>query len=95
MLPFFRDVADHLRRVAEDFERLGDELSHSPHSKPYEAVLKLAVERVPAARAASITTVEHDRFVTAAATSRPTTAGPSTAAGWLRSWACAACCPTG
>jgi hypothetical protein len=62
------DVADHLRRVAEDFERLGDELSHSPHSNPYEAVLKLAVERVQAARAASITTVEHDRFVTAAAT---------------------------
>ena len=44
------------------------QLSSSPHSNPYEAVLKLAVERVPAARAASMTTVEHDRFVTAAAT---------------------------
>ncbi len=62
------DVANHLRRVAEDFERLGGELSHSPHANPYEAVVKLAVERVPAARAASMTTVEHDRFVTAAAT---------------------------
>ena len=62
------DVADHLRRVAEDFEQLGDELSHSPHPDRYEAVLKLAVERVPATRAASITTLEHGRFVTAAAT---------------------------
>ena len=51
------DVADHLRRVAEDFEQLGDELSHSPHPDRYEAVLKLAVERVPATRAASITTL--------------------------------------
>lgn len=61
-------VADHLRRVAEDFVRLGDELAHSPHPNPYDAVLRLTVERVPAARAASITTLEHDRFVTAAAT---------------------------
>ena len=62
------DVAAHLRRVAEDFERLGDELSRSPQSNPFEAVLKLAVERIPAARAASITTFTHERFVTAAAT---------------------------
>ena len=62
------EVADHLRRVAEDFERLGDELSRSPRPDPFAAVTRLAVERVPAARAASITTLKHNRFVTAAAT---------------------------
>lgn len=62
------DVADHLRRVAEDSERLGEELAHSPVSSRYEAVLELAVQRVPSARTASITTVEHGRFVTVAAT---------------------------
>jgi hypothetical protein len=62
------EVADHLRRVAEDFERLGDELSRSPQPNPFAAVTRLAVERVPAARAASITTLKHNRFVTAAAT---------------------------
>jgi len=62
------DVADHLRRVAEDFERLGDELSRSSLPSPFEAVTRVAVERVPAARAASITTLKHDRFVTAAYT---------------------------
>jgi hypothetical protein len=62
------DVADHLRGVAEDFERLGHELAHSPARNRYEAVCRLAVERVPAARSASITTFEHDHFTTAAAT---------------------------
>ncbi len=62
------EVADHLRRVAEDFERLGDELSRSPQPNSFAAVTRLAVERVPAARAASITTLKHNRFVTAAAT---------------------------
>lgn len=64
-----RHGADHLRRVAEDFERLGEQLSRSPQTDPFDAVTKLAVERVPAARAASITTLKHDQFVTAAATS--------------------------
>ncbi len=62
------DVADHLHRVAEDFERLGDQISRSPQPDAFGAVTKLAVERVPAARAASITVVKHDRFVTAAST---------------------------
>ena len=60
--------ADHLRQVAEDFERLGRQLSGSGQVDPFEAVTRLALERVPAARAASITTVRHDRFTTAAST---------------------------
>jgi len=62
------DVAAHLRHVAEDYERLGDQLSRSGQSNPFEAVTRLAVERIPSARAASITTLKHNHFVTAAAT---------------------------
>ena len=62
------NVPDHLRRVAEDFERLGEQLSRASQVNPFEAVTGLALERIPHARAASITTVKHRRFVTAAAT---------------------------
>ena len=62
------DVAGHLRRVAEDYQRLGDQLSQSTGSNPFEAVTSLAVQRVGSAKAASITTLERNRFVTAAAT---------------------------
>jgi hypothetical protein len=61
-------VADHLIRVAEDFERMGEELSRSARSNPFTAVVELAAERVPVAACVSITTLKHDRFVTAAAT---------------------------
>lgn len=61
-----RPATRYLRRVAEDFEQLGEELSTSHNPNPFEAVTRLAAERVPAARAASITTLRHDRFVTAA-----------------------------
>lgn len=58
--------ADHLRQVAEDFERLGRQLSSSREVDPFEAVARLAAERVRTARVASITTLQHGRFVTAA-----------------------------
>jgi len=62
------DVPDHLRQVAEDYERLGYQIARSTERNAFEAVTQLAVERVPSARAASITTISHDRFTTAAAT---------------------------
>jgi hypothetical protein len=52
--------------VAEDFERLGEELTSSRDTNPFEAVTRLAAERVPAARVVSITTLRHGDFVTAA-----------------------------
>jgi hypothetical protein len=61
-------VPGHLRRVAEDFDRLGKQLLRSSQANPFEAVTRLAVERVPHATAASITTMDHGRFVTSAAT---------------------------
>lgn len=61
-------VPDYLRRVAEDFDRLGQQIATSGQANAFDAVVHLAVERVPKARAASITTVKHDRFVTAATT---------------------------
>ena len=57
--------ADHLRHVAEDFERLGEQLSASREANPFEAVTRLAVQRVPSARVASVTTLRNDHFVTA------------------------------
>ncbi|MBC9824139.1 GAF and ANTAR domain-containing protein [Terrabacter sp. MAHUQ-38] len=62
------DVAGHLRHVAEDFERLGEQLSSSPQPNPFYAVTRLAVERVRAAAGASVTTLKQGRFVTAGAT---------------------------
>jgi len=61
-------VPEYLRAVAEDFERLGRQLEGTDAANAFGAVTQLAVERVPKARAASITTLSHDRFVTAAAT---------------------------
>lgn len=60
--------ADDLRQVAEDFERLGRQLSTAPRDNPFEAVARLAADRLPSARVASITTLQHDRFTTAACT---------------------------
>jgi hypothetical protein len=60
-------VPEHLREVAEDYERLGEQIARSTERNAFEAVTQLAVERVPSARAASITTVSHGRFTTAAA----------------------------
>ncbi|TQM61975.1 GAF and ANTAR domain-containing protein [Humibacillus xanthopallidus] len=65
--PSSASVPGHLRRVAEAFERLGRQL-HASGSNPFDAVTELALERVPHAAAASITTVVHGRFVTASAT---------------------------
>jgi hypothetical protein len=58
----------HLRRVADDYERLGQQLLHAPEANPFDAVTRLALDRVPHAATASITTLERDRFVTSAAT---------------------------
>lgn len=66
--PTDSDVPAYLRGVAEDFERMGQEIASSTRDSVFEAVTSLAVERVPSARACSITTISHDRFVTAAAT---------------------------
>ncbi|KRF41983.1 hypothetical protein ASH01_18080 [Terrabacter sp. Soil811] len=60
-------VPDYLRGVAEDFDRLGRALGRADARNAFGAVTRLAVERVPRARAASITTLSHNRFVTAAA----------------------------
>jgi hypothetical protein len=58
----------YLRGVADDFARMGQEIAASPRDSAFEAVTSLALERVPSARTASITTMRGDRFVTAAAT---------------------------
>ncbi|MEW1952962.1 hypothetical protein [Terrabacter sp. NPDC080008] len=63
-----RRVAEDLRRVAQDFQRLGNELSTSANPNPFQTVATLALERMPTAYAASITTHSHGRFMTAAAT---------------------------
>ncbi len=62
------DLPEHLRQVAEDYERLSQQLMTSHADNPFEAVTRLAVQRVPVARAASITTVRNNEFVTTAAT---------------------------
>ncbi|TQM57928.1 GAF and ANTAR domain-containing protein [Humibacillus xanthopallidus] len=61
-------IPGHLRRVAVDYQRLGQQLLHSSEANPFDAVTQLAVDRIPHAAAASITTLKHDRFVTSAAT---------------------------
>ncbi|WP_256796384.1 GAF and ANTAR domain-containing protein [Terrabacter sp. Ter38] len=58
----------HLREVAVDYQKLAEQLARSDDSNPFVAVARLAFVRVPGADAASITTLRHDRFVTAAAT---------------------------
>ncbi|GAB3878881.1 GAF and ANTAR domain-containing protein [Terrabacter terrigena] len=62
------ELTEHLSRVAQDFQSLGQQLSRSTQSNAFEAVTRLAAERIPAARTVSITTYKHDRFMTAAAT---------------------------
>jgi hypothetical protein len=63
-----QSTSARLRRVAEDYQRLAEELSRSESTNPFGAVIRLAIARVPKANAASITTIRHGRFVTAAAT---------------------------
>lgn len=62
------DLTEHLRQVAHDFQELGEAMSQTAEPTAFEAVTRLAVERVPTARAASITILEHGRFKTVAAT---------------------------
>lgn len=57
-----------LREVAEAFGRLGTELESAGPTATLDAVARMAVDRVPGARCASITSYEHGRFRTVAAT---------------------------
>ena len=119
-------VADHLGVIADAFTEIGERVREATVGSAFQAVVDVAVHRIPGAAAASMTTVNHVRFQTVAstspiarqadeiqyelgtgpcidaistgrptdpATSRPTTAGPSTAAE-SRPWAFAACCHT-
>lgn len=62
------EVAAYLRGIAQDFQRLEQEVARSVQPTPFDALTRLAVERVPSARAASITILRGDRFETTAAT---------------------------
>lgn len=59
---------DALRDVAEAFATLGAELGSTGADDTLDALARAAVERVPGAKWASITSYEHDRFHTVAAT---------------------------
>ncbi|KRF48728.1 hypothetical protein ASH01_03370 [Terrabacter sp. Soil811] len=59
---------DALRNVAETFAKLGVDLGSMSPDDTLDALAQAAVERVPGARWASITSYEHDRFRTVAAT---------------------------
>jgi len=59
---------DALREVAETFAELGAELGSMGPVDTLDALARAAVERVPGARWASVTSYEHDRFRTVAAT---------------------------
>lgn len=59
---------DELRDVAESFAQLGVELESLGPAATLDAVARMAVERVPGATCASITSFDHGRFRTVAAT---------------------------
>ena len=59
---------DALRDVAETFATLGSALGSMGPDDTLDALARAAVERVPGARWASVTSYEHDRFRTVAAT---------------------------
>ncbi len=63
-----RSQDDDLRVVAETFSRLGSELDSMRPGDTLAAVARAAVERVPGARWASVTSLDHDHFHTVAAT---------------------------
>jgi hypothetical protein len=63
-----QQAEDELRVVAESFGQLGAELESMAPADALDAVARMAVDRVPGAVCASITTYEHGRFRTVAAT---------------------------
>ncbi|GAA2467193.1 GAF and ANTAR domain-containing protein [Terrabacter carboxydivorans] len=63
-----RQADDELREIAESFAQLGSELESNGPEATLDAVARMAVERVPGARCASITSYEHGRFRTVAST---------------------------
>jgi hypothetical protein len=54
--------------VAKMFDELGEQIRANDSTSAFDAVTEVAVTQVPGARAASITTFEHGRFTTVAAT---------------------------
>jgi hypothetical protein len=73
--PEGRDVS--LRTVVEMFADLGERMRSSDHKTTFEAIAHIAVERVPVAEAASITTLRNGRFQTVASTDERATMGDS------------------
>ena len=63
-----QQAQDELRVVAESFGQLGAELESMGPADTLDAVVRMAVDRVPGALCASITSYEHGRFRTVAAT---------------------------
>ena len=63
-----QQAEDELRVVAESFGQLGAELESMAPVDALDAVVRIAVDRVPGAVCASITTYERGRFRTVAAT---------------------------
>jgi hypothetical protein len=63
-----QQAEDELRVVAESFGQLGAELESMEPADTLDAVVRMAVDRVPGAVCASITTYQHGRFRTVAAT---------------------------
>lgn len=59
---------DDVREIAETFVKLGAELGGMGPADTLDAVARIAVERVPGARWASVTSYERGRFRTVAAT---------------------------
>lgn len=71
--PEGRDVS--LRAVVEMFTELGERLRSSGHKSTFDAIAHIAVERVPGAEAASITTLRNGKFLTVASTDDRATRG--------------------
>lgn len=71
--PEGRDVS--LRAVVEMFAELGERMRSSGHETTFDAIAHIAVERVPGAEAASITTLRKGKFLTVASTDDRATRG--------------------
>lgn len=62
-------VADHLGVIADAFTEIGERVSEATVGSAFQAVVDVAVHRIPGAAAASMTTVNHVKFRTVASTS--------------------------
>jgi hypothetical protein len=59
---------ESLRAMATTFARLGQELTDTASTSPFDALTQLAVRRIPGADSASVPTYRHGQFTTVAAT---------------------------